>query len=486
MSLQARRTLAPALLLAVLALLLVPEASVRAAPPPLVAAPSAVDFGLVGVEWGENSASIAVQNSGDADVLVGSATIDGSGAGPLRITNDGCQGQMLSSGASCYINLGFDPSDGIAYAATLHVPSDAGELTVPLAGQGGMQQVTPAPAELDFGAVDVGEAVVRTVTLQNTGNLPYQSIVALPTGSGVGAYRVTQDTCSLRQMDPGDSCTLAVRFAPLAPEEAVANLMVIGGNGAPALVALRGLGRQAAAVVAPQTLAFGDQALRGTSRVQSVAVVNSGNGLLRISSASVGGLDAERFRVVGENCTAAPLAPGATCAVRVRFVPAELGDVVATLRLVTNDAAGVAIAQLTGRGVAAADTASARSAGIAFGWHAGSPAPFALGRVDLGVARCVRALRCHVSVRARVFSSDAGVSAVSAGTVVWRPGRGARISLALPEGMSGTPVLLVATLRIHAAGRPAGTRTIVVPLVHGLRRGSLIMTGIAARASDVR
>ncbi len=449
-------------LIAALALLAVSPHAAGAPLNPVVltAQPTAVDFGLVPVDWSEQGGSVTVENDGLDDVTMSSATIDGDGA--FRVTNDGCQGLVLSSGSSCTVNIGFDPPAGAAYAATLHVPGDGGEAAVPLAGVGGAQQVTATPAELDFGAVDVGDAAVRSLTFANTGNLPFQSIVAIPTGVDVGAFRVVRDTCSLQQLNPGDSCELAVRFAPTGAASATATLMVIGGNGSPALIPLHGSGMQATALLAPGTLDFGTQAVKSPGAVKAVNLVNVGSGTLRVSTVALAGRDAGQFRLAGEDCIGVALAPAASCAVRVRFVPGEAGTTTAQLRLGTNDAAGVASVRLDGRALAATAPAAIAPADVAFDRRVGSPAPFANGRAALGTARCVGAPRCWVSVRARVYGK---ADSARARTVVWRPGDGMRVALPLADELDGMPLLVVARLRTHAAGRPSSLRTIVVRLV---------------------
>ncbi|HZV74307.1 MAG TPA: choice-of-anchor D domain-containing protein [Conexibacter sp.] len=249
MSLSSCRTLAPAVVL-VLALLALAASPAAAAPPgrsPLSAQPTAQSFGLVRVGQGEQISSLSIQNPGPDAVLVGAATIAGDSA--FRVSGDGCAGQLLASGQSCNVGVGFDPGDGIAYAATLHVPADGfTDLDVPLSGVGGLQRVTLAPSALDFGAVTVGDSAVRAFTLTSTGNLPFQSIVAIPSGGDVGAFRVERDGCSLQQLSTGATCDVAVRFTPPAPDGYAATLLLIGGNDQPAIVPLRGSG---AAPVAP-------------------------------------------------------------------------------------------------------------------------------------------------------------------------------------------------------------------------------------------
>jgi hypothetical protein len=251
MSLSARRTLAPVLVSA-LALLALAAAPAAAAPDPspLSAQPSAQDFGLVPVESGEQSSSLSIQNTSAGTVLVGAATLDGAPA--FRVSGDGCAGQLLGAGMRCNVDIGFDPSDGVGYAATLHVPTDGFEdLDVPLSGTGGVEQVTIAPASLDFGTLTVGDGAVRSFTLTNVGNLPFQSIVAIPTGGDVGAFRVERDGCSLQPVPAAASCEVAVRFAPSAAGTFDANLLLITGASQPAIVPLHGTG--VAPVLAPSS-----------------------------------------------------------------------------------------------------------------------------------------------------------------------------------------------------------------------------------------
>lgn len=245
-----RRTLAPALLLALTLLALAAGPTFAApSPSPLTAQPSAQDFGLVRVDQGEQTSYVWIQNASADPVALGGSTLDGASA--FRINNDGCAGQQLASGQGCNVGVGFDPSDDVPLTATLHVPTAGFEdLDVPLSGLGGLQQVTLDPSSLDFGAVAVGDSTVRAFTLTSTGNLPFQTIVALPSGGDVGAFRVERDGCSLQQLATGAACDVAVRFTPSAAATYSATLLMVGGNDAPTVVPLRGSGVAPAATPA--------------------------------------------------------------------------------------------------------------------------------------------------------------------------------------------------------------------------------------------
>jgi hypothetical protein len=171
-----------------------------------------------------------------------------SGDAALRVSGDGCNNQLLSSGMGCNVGIGFDPDDTVPYAATLHVPvADFADLDVPLVGTGSAQRVTLAPSSLDFGSVAVGDSAVRSFTLTSTGNLPFQSLVAIPSGGDVGGFRVEHDGCSLQQLVTGSACDVAVRFAPPAVGAYAATLLLIGGESQPGIVPLKGAGAPAPA-----------------------------------------------------------------------------------------------------------------------------------------------------------------------------------------------------------------------------------------------
>jgi hypothetical protein len=345
-------------------------------PSPLTAQPSSQDFGMVRVDQGEQGASIWVQNNGPDPVQLSASDVSGDAA--LRVSNDGCNGQLLSNGMGCNVGIGFDPSDDVHYAATLHVPvAGSADLDVPLAGMGAAQRVTLDPSALDFGSVTVGDSAVRSFTLTSTGNLSFQSLVAIPSGGDIGAFRVEHDSCSLQQLITGAACDVAVRFTPPAAGAFAATLLLIGGEDQPKIVPLKGAGAPAP-VPSP---------------------------------------------IVTPPAVSAPLAD------------------------------------------------------VAFDRPTGLPAHVARGRIDLGTARCVAAVRCSVVVRARVYAlashrastaSRRGISSARTDTVLWHlRASGGHAQLGLPASLRGRPALLVAKLRTHAAGRPGVARTLVVPLTTG-------------------
>jgi hypothetical protein len=351
-------------------------------PPPtpqLTINPGSYDFGIVELNRGGQQTGLNVQNVG-VDWVQLSTQITGPDANAFWFAWDGCGGGNFSPGSSCGLGVQFNPSEPREYHATLKVSAGGVDFTAELTGTGGLRQVTATPNPVDFGTAVVGESVTRSVTMQNTGNVFFQSMVAIPVGGDVGAFRLIEDGCSMRVLAPTVSCKLKVRFTPYEAEHAEATLAIIG-EGEPTLITLRGDGVAAA----------GDE----------------------------------------------------PAAVEPKAKPAK------------------------------------KPARVAFNWRRGLPAPYQGNRVDLGVARCVGAPTCRVSVRAWLVTRGVGEAAGTRTTSVkrstWWVGNGSSVSLWVPRDLAGSRARLVVDLRTKAAGRPVGVQRLNVRLLEGVRRGGAVV-----------
>ncbi len=384
------KRLARAICLAALALVMLPAGSALAAPdedptqrpaPQLTVNPGAYDFGIVELNRGGSQNGFNVQNVG-LDWVSLSTQITGPDASAFWFSWDGCGGGNFSPGSTCGVGVQFNPTEAREYHATLRVSAGGVDFTAELTGTGGLRQVTATPNPVDFGAATVGESVTRSVTMQNTGNVFFQSMVAIPVGGDVGAFRLVEDGCSMRVMAPTVSCKMKIRFTPFEAEHAEATLAIIG-EGDPVLITLRGDGVAAA----------------------------------------------------GDEPTAAKPAS--------KSKPAK------------------------------------KPARVAFNWRRGLPAPYQGNRVDLGVARCVGAPTCRVSVRAWLVTHGVGETAGTRTTSVrrstWWVGNGSSVSLWVPRDLGGAQARLVVDLRTKAAGRPVGVQRLNVRLLEGVRRGGAVI-----------
>jgi hypothetical protein len=384
--------LARAICLAALTLVALPAGSAFAAPseedppppaPQLTISPGSHDFGIVELNRGGSQNGFNIQNVG-VDWASVNTEITGPDANDFWFAWNGCGGGSLSPGSTCGLGVQFNPNEPREYHATLRVTSGDAEFTAELSGTGGLREVTATPNPVDFGTTKVGESSTRSVTLRNTGNVFFQSMVAIPIGGDVGAFRLLEDNCSMQPLAPSLSCQLKVRFTPYEADNAEATLALIG-EGNPTLITLRGVG-----------VAGSEDASNAASK--------SG---------------------------------------KAKTKPAR------------------------------------KAARVAFNWRRGLPAPYQGNRVDLGVARCVGAPTCRVSVRAWLVTSGVGEAAGTRTTSVkrstWWVGNGSSVSLWVPRDLGGSRARLVVDLRTKAAGRPVGVQRLNVRLLEGVRRGGAVV-----------
>ena len=100
--------------------------------------------------------------------------------------------------------------------------------------------------------------------------------------------------------------------------------------------------------LAPDALAFGDQALHIASPVQTVTVTNTGAAALPITSITITGVDKSQYSETN-NCGSS-VGVEATCTISVVFKPTSRGSKTATLNVDGGDGAGAQNVSLSGTG----------------------------------------------------------------------------------------------------------------------------------------
>jgi Abnormal spindle-like microcephaly-assoc'd, ASPM-SPD-2-Hydin len=187
-----------------------------------------------------------------------------------------------------------------------------------------------SPPQVSFGDVLIvsatggGPSAPQTVTVTNTGSAAF-SITTIVSSSQL--YSET-DTCRTSStgtspsIAPGGSCTISVVFSPLECGVATATLTVSSdtASNSPQTVSLSGTGIGPCATLSATALTFGSQLVTTTSAPQTVTLTSSGNQPVVVSSLTLQGAFTET-----NDCTAAPLAPGAGCTITITFTPVQGG-----------------------------------------------------------------------------------------------------------------------------------------------------------------
>ncbi len=103
-----------------------------------------------------------------------------------------------------------------------------------------------------------------------------------------------------------------------------------------------------------ETLDFGDEQVGWRSATQTVVLTNGTTGAVRVEDTAVDGQAGEDFPIAESSCQSARLDPGDSCAVAIRFTPAEPGVRSGELVLALDGGPGEQTVELRGSGIGSA------------------------------------------------------------------------------------------------------------------------------------
>ncbi|MGH2938871.1 MAG: choice-of-anchor D domain-containing protein [Solirubrobacterales bacterium] len=420
--------------------------------PELTFQPGEYDFGLVEAHSGGPRANFTLRNTGAAAVSVSNLEISGPGANEFWIPNSNCWGSMLTPGSTCSVEVQFNANEEGSYSAAVSIQAGGVTFQAPLTARAERPQVTVSPAPLAFGATSVGSVQTREVTLTNTGHLPVAFFIALVSGGDISSFHLVEENCTSnvfggapRIFGPGESCAATIAFEPSGVGAKAAILSFFGAGEGAMQVALEGTAVAPSVSLSPNSRDFGAVAIGTAGPTQTFQLRNESGEAQTIDSATLTGPDLGEFSVRSDDCAETVLAPGASCAVAVRFAPQSAGAKAATLRL--RGPGGTTAAGLSGEGtatVAVTETKARSSRGrVAFDLklRTGSTA----GGVTIGRARCASSAPCVVRLSGLVSGQIAmasgrgsGVRGLPVSRLKLAPGESAAITTALPAGFRGS------------------------------------------------
>ena len=333
--------------------------------------PSGVAFGKVPL-GSVASQNAILSNPGNNPVTIATATLTGADFSLKGLVVP----VTLNPGATVPFTVMFAPrsvgpqAGNISLTSTL---SSQASVSLAISGTGASGASTPAapqigvsPASLSFGNILAGSTATQYLSISNTG------------GSTLTVSQVTVSGSSFNESGPvppftlaaGQSQTLAVNFAP-ASAGTYNGSLVVNSDAANSVgpVALSGTSTLAGTFLltaAPTSVSFGSVVV-GTSTTQTIALTNTGNSAVTVSSANLTGsgftVSAPSFPVT--------IAAGQSQQASVRFAPSTSGTVTGSASFVSNATNSPAMVSLSGTG-----TISVTPAAIAV-----SPTPIAFGSI---------------------------------------------------------------------------------------------------------
>lgn len=184
--------------------------------PYLAVEPDALDFGTVPVGETSPPQALNLLNAGQKPLEVDAVT---GPAAPFEIAGGDCPATPfpLAPQASCELLVAFTPADDGNHAGTITFASNTWGETDPvtLAGAGEHIPATLAvsPADIDFGDVEINGASVVSLNVSNAGTLPLGTVSVSPPAA---PFELEPADCGgmVFGLEGGESCEMAVRFAP--------------------------------------------------------------------------------------------------------------------------------------------------------------------------------------------------------------------------------------------------------------------------------
>jgi hypothetical protein len=301
-------------------------------------------------------------------------TVSSSGLGPVQIYSLNLQTNALSETASSPLpnatfvppyqpdptgpfNYGFPPTANTISAFTVDpvtgyfiaAPDSpfsvlgAGELTFSVvAGQQGASgpSVQILPATLSLGTAQIGSPSMPQMIMLKSNGAEALSVNSIAVSGPDASEFAESDTCQTPAvLQPNNFCAVSITFTPTSAGAQSATVNITdNAPGSPQAVQLTGLGvappPPAPAVTITPNPAIFATIMQGTaSAPMSIAVANSGNATLHISTLLIGGSNPGDFTNPSSNCSGAALAAGASCAISVTFAPLAAGQRSETIML---------------------------------------------------------------------------------------------------------------------------------------------------------
>lgn len=198
--------------------------------PPLVAAPTGVDFATVGVGGAGFSQTITATNDSARPVVVQAVAVTGDEGEDFSLPGEtGCTGETIAPGGTCAVTVAFSPTAiGDRFASLMvSYAGSSNPLFVSLTGTGANLLPSASPAAEDFGPQPIGEASAPAeVTISPPAGVSLTIASVALAGANAAQFSLLSDTCAGTTLTAPATCTIGVEFLPASAGEQLASLVV--------------------------------------------------------------------------------------------------------------------------------------------------------------------------------------------------------------------------------------------------------------------
>ncbi|MDA3935195.1 MAG: choice-of-anchor D domain-containing protein [Gammaproteobacteria bacterium] len=196
--------------------------------------PTSLAFGNVTVGQTSTAQTVSLNNTGSADLNVGSLVLSGDNATDFALAADNCSGLTLAPAANCSFDVTLTPSATGGRFAQVDIPSNApfSPDAVPLTGNGtAAPMIMIMPSKVVFGEQPLGTTSdAQMIIIENIGTAELIIDPLIITGLNSDDFSIGMDTCSAQTLgtDSGvdNFCGVEISFHPVSPGLRGAHLQI--------------------------------------------------------------------------------------------------------------------------------------------------------------------------------------------------------------------------------------------------------------------
>ena len=210
-----------------------------------------LEMGSVLVGQGPRTKQTTLTNTGNAPLDIDSIEVEGDADDFELATATTCSDDAaVPPGETCVVAVAFSPTETGKRSAEVVIEHNAASSPsrIDLAGTGTANaNAKISTSSLDFGSIEVGtKSGAKSVKLSNSGGAPLTITGIGIGGANAGEFTLQSGGCTDgTRLDPGQSCTAKVLFAPAAAGDRSATLAIVtDASSNPKEITLTGTGTE--------------------------------------------------------------------------------------------------------------------------------------------------------------------------------------------------------------------------------------------------
>ncbi|MCJ7449879.1 MAG: choice-of-anchor D domain-containing protein [Bacteroidales bacterium] len=290
-----------------------------------------VDFGAVTLN-SLVTKTVKLENSGVTDLIISDITVNATPA-DFKLVGQNCS--ILQPGQTCDVQLSFKPTKNPAQQSYLNISSNdpvTPSKKITIKGKATYPQINCQISKVEFGYCPVGQSVIKTITIKNTGELMLNITSASLSGTYSNQFSLSSPCTSIA---PGASCDMQITMSPTTLADLQATLYIRSNSFYSSTLTVNLIGSSVVKTLglSATLISFGSVHV-GEQSQKLLELQNTGSTSITVAEIYIGGNNYCEFR---QNSGYQTIAAGATSTVTVSFIPQSEGEKTAILVIESND-----------------------------------------------------------------------------------------------------------------------------------------------------